>query len=64
MLTPKTLDAFALSDTRTIADALIHGSLIGTEIGDAVIAAVGNYPDRHAYLVAALTRRNAWESAK
>ena len=62
-LSEKVIQALALSDTRKVADTLIHGSLIGTEVGDAVIAEIGNYPERYSALVATLTRRTAWESS-
>lgn len=63
MLTTETLNAFALSDTGVIVDALITGQLLGTEVGDRVLAAVGNDPARFAAVKGALTRRNAWEVA-
>lgn len=56
MLTPDTLNAFVQRDTAVVASALIGGSLIGTEAGDAVLAAIGNYPDRAEALHAFLAR--------
>lgn len=63
MLTPNTIDAFVRRDTRTVADALIQGSLLGTEVGDRVFAAIGNYPDRALALAQYLTERGAIETA-
>lgn len=63
MLSTDTLNAFAKRDTRVVATALMQGSLLGTEIGDRVLAAVGNYPERFDALVSFLREHGAWESA-
>lgn len=63
MLTPDTLNAFVQRDTRTVANALVDSQLLGTQAGDAVLAAARNYPGRYRAIVAALKRRNAWEAA-
>ena len=60
MLTTDMLDAFVKRDTRVVCDALIGGSLLGTAVGDRVLAAAVNYPDRHQAIVAMLTERGAW----
>ena len=63
MLTPDILDAFVQRDTKTVADALVDCQLLGTEAGDAVLAAARNHPGRFRAIKAALIRRNAWEIA-
>ena len=63
MLTSDTLNAFVQRDTRTVADALIGGSLLGTECGDRVLAAAQNYPDRFNALIGMLRTRGVWEIA-
>lgn len=63
MLTPDILNAFVQRDTQVIADTLVGGSLIGTDVGDRVLAAARNYPDRFDALHRALVERGAWEAA-
>lgn len=63
MLNNATIDAFVQRDTRVVADALIGGSLLGTEVGDRVLAAVRNHPERFDALRQHLTDRGAWEVA-
>lgn len=57
MLTPETLAAFAKKDTRFIADTLVNYQLIDTDAGDAVLAALANYPERKRAVMRALKRR-------
>lgn len=64
MLTNDTITAFvAHADTRKLADVLIGHSLIGTDVGDRVLACVGNDSERGRALATMLADRNAWESA-
>lgn len=56
MLSNATLDAFVQQNTATVADALVKGQLLGTEVGDRVFAAIVNYPERHAALIERLAR--------
>lgn len=63
MLTSDTLNAFVQRDTKVVADALIGGSILGTQCGDRVLATAQNYPDHYLALVTMLRERGAWEVA-
>ncbi len=54
MLTSKVLDVFAMRDTADQVAILREGSLLGTNVGDAIFAHMGNYPERKNALIAAL----------
>lgn len=64
MLTTDTISAFvANADTRTLCDVLTEHSLIGTDVGDRVLASARNDSARFAAIQAMLTERGAWETA-
>jgi hypothetical protein len=47
VLTPKILDALCQRDTADIVAVLRQSSTLGTEVGDIVLAHLGNYPERY-----------------
>lgn len=63
MLTTEHLNAFVARDTRVVASALIDWQILGTEVGDLVLAVSSGNTERHNALKAELIRRNAWEVA-
>lgn len=59
MLTTDTITAFvANADTAVLVDVLVGHSLLGTEVGDRVLAASSNHPERHAALLTMFADRN------
>jgi hypothetical protein len=63
MLTNGHIDALCKQDTRKLADVLMTAQVLGTEVGDQVFAALGNYPERFDALRSYLQERGAWEVA-
>lgn len=62
VVTTEAINVLVSQDTKVVARMLTENSLVGTEIGDRVLAAFHNDPERYDALVDLLKRLGMWSS--